>query len=70
MEDPVRSSMEEGKHIGLDALARRFQIKMPDRHDAYGDAFATALIFQRQIDLLQRQGKKNLKELLKVGEVT
>jgi DNA polymerase-3 subunit epsilon len=70
MEDPVRFSMEEGKRIGLDELAKRFEIKMPDRHDAYGDAFATALIFQRQIDLLQRQGKKTLKELLKIGEVT
>jgi DNA polymerase-3 subunit epsilon len=70
MEDPVRFSMEEGKHIGLDALAKRFEIKMPDRHDAYGDAFATALIFQRLIDLLHRQGKKKMKELLKIGEVT
>jgi len=70
MEDPVRFSMEEGKHIGLDALAKRFEIKMPDRHDAYGDAFATALIFQRQMDLLQRHGKKKLKELLRIGEVT
>ena len=70
MEDPVRFSMEEEKHIGLDALAKRFEIEMPDRHDAYGDAFATALIFQRQVDLLYRQGEKTLKELLKIGEVT
>ena len=70
MEEPVRSSMEEGRHIGLDALAKRFEIKMPDRHDAYGDAFATALIFQRQVGLLQRHGKKKLKELLRIGEVT
>jgi len=70
MEDPVRFSMEEGRNIGLDALAKRFEIKMPDRHDAYGDAFATALIFQRQIDLLERQGEKKFKELLRIGNVT
>jgi DNA polymerase-3 subunit epsilon len=70
MQDPVRFSMEEEKHIGLDTLAKRFQIKMPDRHDAYGDALATALIFQRQIDLLQREGKEKLKEILRIGEVT
>jgi DNA polymerase-3 subunit epsilon len=69
MEDPVRFSMEEEKHIGLDALAKRFEIKMPDRHDAYGDAFATALVFQRQIGILKAKGTNKVKYLLQIGGV-
>jgi DNA polymerase-3 subunit epsilon len=69
MEDPVRFSMEEDKHVGLDALARRFRIEMPDRHDAYGDAFATALVFQRQIGILKAKGKNTLKYLIHIGGV-
>jgi DNA polymerase-3 subunit epsilon len=69
MEDPVRFSMEGGKPIGLDALAKRFRIKMPDRHDAYGDAFATALIFQRQIGMLTAEGKNEVKYLFHIGGV-
>ncbi len=69
MEDPVRFSMEEGKHISLDALAKRFEIKMPDRHDAYGDAFATALVFQRQIGILEAKGTNKVKYLIQIGSV-
>jgi DNA polymerase-3 subunit epsilon len=69
MEDPVRFSMEGVKHIGLDALAEKFGITMPDRHDAYGDAFATALIFQRQIGALEARGMKTVKDLIHLGGV-
>jgi DNA polymerase-3 subunit epsilon len=69
MEDPVRFSMDEGKHIGLDTLAKRFRIEMPDRHDAYGDAFATALVFQRQIGIHKAKGNNTVKYLMQIGGV-
>ncbi len=69
MDDPVKVSMEETQHVGLDDLAKEFGISMPDRHDAYGDAFATALIFQRQIGILEKRGVRTLKELMSLGEV-
>jgi DNA polymerase-3 subunit epsilon len=69
MKDPTKTAMEGVQNQGLDALAREFNIEMPDRHDAYGDAFATALIFQRQLGILHRAGIKTLKGLLKIGEV-
>ena len=69
MEDPVRFSMGADKHIGLDELAKKFDISMPDRHDAYGDAFATALIFQRQIGILEENGITRVKELIGLGGV-
>ena len=69
MENPTKTFMEGTKNVGLDALAKQFDIQMPDRHDAYGDAFATALIFQRQLGILQRAGVKTLRELLKFGEI-
>lgn len=69
MNDPVKMSMEETRHVGLDELAEEFNISMPDRHDAYGDAFATALIFQRLVGLLEKNGVKTLKELLHFGGV-
>lgn len=69
MNDPVKMSMEEGHYVGLDELAKQFKISMPDRHDAYGDAFATALIFQRLVGMLEKNGVKTLKELLRLGGV-
>ena len=55
--------------MSLDELARRFGIGMPDRHDAYGDALVTALIFQRQTGLLRKENICKLKDLLSIGEV-
>jgi DNA polymerase-3 subunit epsilon len=69
MHDPVKMSMEDTQHVGLDELAQEFNISMPDRHDAYGDAFATALVFQRLMGLLEKNGIKTLKELMKLGGV-
>jgi DNA polymerase-3 subunit epsilon len=67
--DPVKMSMEEAQHVGLDELAQELEISMPDRHDAYGDAFATALIFQRLVGVLEKNGIKTLKQLLRLGGV-
>ncbi|MBW2107490.1 MAG: 3'-5' exonuclease [Deltaproteobacteria bacterium] len=69
MEDPVKASMQGADHVGLDDLAKEFKISMPHRHDAYGDAFATAMIFQRQIGILRKNHVKTLKELLRLAGV-
>jgi DNA polymerase III subunit epsilon len=69
MNDPVKMSMEEARPVGLDELAQEFHISMPDRHDAYGDAFATALVFQRLVGMLEKNGVKTYKELLRLGGV-
>lgn len=70
MEDPVKATMQGADHVSLDDLAKQFKISMPHRHDAYGDAFATAMIFQRQIGILRKKQVKTLKELLRLAGVT
>ena len=67
MHNPVGASIEQTSYVGLDELAKQFDISMPDRHDAYGDAFATALVFQRLIGMLGKKGIKTLKGLIKLG---
>jgi len=69
MEDPTKVAMEGTRYVSLDELAGRFGIGMPDRHDAYGDALVTALIFQRQTGLLRKENILKLKDLLSMGEV-
>lgn len=69
IEDPTKVVMEGTQHTSLDELARRFGIGMPDRHDAYGDALVTALVFQRQTGLLRKENICKLKDLLNMGEV-
>ncbi len=69
IEDPIKVVMEETKHVTLEELAKRFGIRMPDRHDAYGDAFATALIFQRQFGILKAKGMNKVKDLIQIGSV-
>jgi DNA polymerase-3 subunit epsilon len=68
-ENPTRVAMEGTRAVGLDELAKKFGIPMPDRHDAYGDALATAMIFQRQLGILERQGVALVKGLLRMAEV-
>jgi DNA polymerase-3 subunit epsilon len=68
-EDPTKVAMEGTRPVGLDELAKKFGIPMPDRHDAYGDALATAMIFQRQLGILERQGVTLVKGLLRMAEV-
>lgn len=69
IENPTKVALEGTRHVSLDELAKRFDIGMPDRHDAYGDALVTALIFQRQTGLLRRENICRLKDLLNMGEV-
>ncbi len=51
----------------LEALAARFEIDLPERHSALGDALITALVFQRILAKLRRLGRANLGELIRVA---
>jgi len=51
--------------FSLDALAKHFEIEIHDRHTSLGDALATAMIFQRILEKVERSGSGTLKRLLK-----
>jgi len=51
----------------LDAVAKHFGIEIPERHTALGDALATAMIFQRILTKIEKNGSGRLKNLLAVG---
>ncbi len=53
----------------LDAMARHFDIEIPERHTALGDALATAMIFQRILAELEKSGPADLRSLLAAGRV-
>lgn len=57
------------KRCGLDALAERYGIHVPDRHTALGDALATALILQRLLPEMVRAGWRTMADLIKVAGV-
>jgi DNA polymerase-3 subunit epsilon len=57
------------KRCGLDALAERYNIYVPERHTALGDALATALIFQRLMHQLEENGWSTLRDLIEVAGV-
>jgi len=51
----------------LDTVANHFGIEIPERHTALGDALATAMIFQRILIEIEKNGPGRLKNLLAVG---
>ena len=59
----------EAKRCSIDSLAERFGLEVPERHTAIGDAFATALIFQRLLVVLENAGYDTLAGLVKVAGV-
>ncbi len=57
------------KKCGLDALAERFGLEVPERHTALGDALATALILQRMFLHLEQTNRGTMGDLIKLGAV-
>ena len=51
----------------LDTVAKHFGIEIPERHTALGDALATAMIFQRILIEIEKNGPGRLKNLLALG---
>ncbi len=58
---------ERSPQCNLDALARRFGLPQEGRHTALGDALLTALVFQRLLGGLDRQGLAPLHVLLSLA---
>jgi DNA polymerase-3 subunit epsilon len=52
----------------LFALAKKYNIPIPQAHDALGDAFITAQLFQRFLTILPGLGVGTIKDLLKIGK--
>ena len=59
----------EAKRCSLDSLAERYGFYVPERHTALGDAYVTALIFQRLLQTLEKMGYCSLRDLMKVAGV-
>jgi DNA polymerase-3 subunit epsilon len=62
--DGAFGSAEPFRAFSLDALCTRFDIVPHDRHTAAGDAFLTALVFQRLLRLALRFGRGTLGRLI------
>jgi DNA polymerase-3 subunit epsilon len=56
------------QEFSLDALCALFNITPHDRHTAPGDAFMTALVFQRLLRLAAKHGRTTLSRLLEPFE--
>ncbi|MCK5508401.1 MAG: 3'-5' exonuclease [Desulfobacterales bacterium] len=54
----------------FDTIALHFGITANDRHTAFGDALSAALLFQRFINILNRNGVKTLEQLVRIAGVS
>lgn len=61
--------MREAKRCSLDSLSVKFGIYNPERHTAIGDAFSTALIFQRLLSILIDDGYTTMGKLIKIAGI-
>ena len=69
--EEVELVVPESSHdLRFDAIAAHFGITTQDRHTAFGDAMSTALLFQRFIHILDKNGIKTLRQLAKIAEVS
>lgn len=55
---------DQGRAYQLDNLVERYDIEVPERHTAAGDALATALLFQRLLKKAEHRGIHTLGDLL------
>jgi DNA polymerase III subunit epsilon len=62
----AHSSQESMRaNSSLSALAERYHVQVNGRHSSFGDALATAQIFQQMLKQAQKQGIFSLKEFLR-----
>jgi len=66
-ESACRDFGEHGEHDLL-TLAKKYSVPVARAHDALGDAFITAQLFQRFLTILPGLGVRTIKDLLKIGK--
>jgi DNA polymerase-3 subunit epsilon len=54
-----------GMNSSLSALAERYHVRIAGRHSSFGDALATAQIFQQMIKQAEKEDVRSLKDLLR-----
>jgi DNA polymerase-3 subunit epsilon len=64
----ARDFRDCGGDSDLFSLAKKFNIPVMQAHNALGDAFITAQLFQRFLSVLPSLGVRTVKELLKIGK--
>jgi DNA polymerase-3 subunit epsilon len=64
----ARDFRDCGGESDLFSLAKKFSIPVTQAHNALGDAFITAQLFQRFLGALPSLGVRTVKELLKIGK--
>ena len=64
---PPQAKEEEKANTTLQGLTERYLIANEEQHSSFGDALATAQIFQKMIRLAERHGVHSLKDLLRLA---
>jgi len=65
IDHPIKPQFVNPAPYHLDKMCERYDIEQPDRHTAMGDAYATAILFLKQLGKLEAQGVKTLKDLMR-----
>ena len=66
VENPLNAyNLIDQNEYSLDDLSQRFDIVTKQRHTAAGDAYITALVFIKLLELLKQRGVVSLKDLLR-----
>jgi DNA polymerase-3 subunit epsilon len=66
IENPLNAyNLVNSKELSLDELSQKFDIITKQRHTAAGDAYITALVFIKLLELLKKREVRTLKDLLR-----
>lgn len=62
---PLKPAFLNPEPYSFDRLCKRFHVEASDRHTAIGDAYATALLLLRVLEVCRQHGLLSLRELLR-----